>query len=214
MDGNFNATVVGSLSLPIIKGNKLNLQIIGRGNYSKGTAFTTNIENVTRAYGITNGYKLVTNLDKFDLIAGVSGTMNRATFTVGTASRTYILSPNIDISYVFPGNIRLQTDVTYNKLTGRGAAYNTDFTLVNAYMSRQFFKNRGTFKVSVNDLFNDNTGITRSDQGNSIVDQNFNVLKRYYMFSFTYSLTKIAGVAGSTAGQQGGQGQRMRMGGM
>ncbi|RZK91082.1 MAG: hypothetical protein EOO98_06920, partial [Pedobacter sp.] len=121
-------------------------------------------------------------------------------------------APNIDISYMFPGNIRLQTDVTYNQTYGRGDAFNTKYTLVNAYMSRQFFKNKGTFKLSVNDLFNENTGISRSAANNTIVDSNFNVLKRYYMFSFTYSLSKIAGMSGTPGPPQGGG--RMRMGGM
>jgi len=112
---------------------------------------------------------------------------------------------------VFPGNIRLQTDVTYNKLTGRGEGFNTSFTQVNGYISRQFFKNKGTFKLAVNDLFNDNIGIARTATANAIVDQNFNVLKRYFMFSFTYSLSSIAGM--QMPGQQGrGQGN-FRMGG-
>ena len=54
--------------------------------------------------------------------------------------------------------------------------------------------------MSANDLLNQNTGITRSGSGNTITDSNFNVLKRYYMLSFTYSLGQIAGR--STGGMQ------------
>ncbi len=210
VDGSYNATLFGNLGLPIIRGNKLNLQIDGRVNMSRSTNFSSSLENVTKNFGVQNGYKLVSNLDKLDMIAGISGRWDRGTYTIGDETNFYTLSPNIDISYLFPGNIRLQTDVTYNKLSGRGAAYNTDFTMVNAYMSRQFFKNKGTFKLSVNDLFNQNTGISRSASGNSIVDQNFNVLKRYYMISFTYSLSTIAGMSANTQGRGQGGG---RMGG-
>lgn len=215
VDGNFTATMFGNLSQPIIKGNKLTLTINASGNYSKATNLTNSIENVTRDYSISNGYKLVSNLDKFDLIAGINGTMFRSTYsaTQNNNTRYYTLAPNIDISYLFPGNIRLQTDVTYNKVTGRGAGFDTDFTLVNAYISRQFFKNRGTFKVAANDLFNQNTGVTRTTSNNQIQDLNFNVLKRYYMFSFTYTLNRVGGQ--TMGGMPGGQGgQRMRMGGM
>lgn len=211
VDGNFSANVFGNLGLPIIKGNKLTLQINGGGGYNKTTAITTNLTNITNAYSISNSYKLVSNLNKLDLIAGIGGVMNRSTYTLGNNTRFFTLAPNIDISYLFPGNIRLQTDITYNKQTGGGANYDTDYTLVNGYISRQFFKNRGTFKVAVNDMFNQNTGITRSAGSNSITDSNFNVLKRYYMFSFTYSLSQIAGA--STGGQQRTMGG-MRMGGM
>ncbi|RZK60042.1 MAG: hypothetical protein EOO91_02940 [Pedobacter sp.] len=213
VDGNFNANLFGNLGLPLIKGNKLTLQINAGGSYAKSTNITTNLENITKEISLTNGYKLVSNLDKLDMIAGITGTMSKANYTIGNNTTFYRIAPNIDISYLFPGNIRLQTDVTYFKQTGGGVGYDTDYTLVNGYISRQFFNNRGTFKVAVNDMFNQNTGITRSTGSNSITDQNFNVLKRYYMFSFTFSLSKIAGVG--MGGQQGGQRQGgMRMGGM
>jgi hypothetical protein len=213
VDGNYNASLFSSLGLPIIKGNKLNLQIDLRGNLGKATNFTRGLKNVTQNYGILNGYKLVSNLDKLDLIAGVSGRWDHGSYTIGEETNFYTLSPNIDISYLFPGNIRLQTDLSYNQVTGRGTAYNTKFTLMNAYISKLFFKNRGTFKISVNDLLNENTGVTRTANNNAIVDTNFNVLKRYYMFSFTYSLSNIAGKNANMQGP-GGSGQRMRMGGM
>ncbi|RZK26591.1 MAG: hypothetical protein EOO43_02355, partial [Flavobacterium sp.] len=217
VDGNFSANVFGNVGQPIIKGNKLTLNVDFRGSFSKGTEFANAIENITHNYQITNGYRLVSNLDKLDLIAGISGTMFRDTYSITPTQnqRYYTLSPNIDISYLLPGNIRIQSDLTYNRLTGRGDA-NTSYKLVNAYISRQFFKNRGTFKFSVNDLFNENTGIERNGSGNSIQDLTYNVLKRYYMVSFTYSLNKVAGrVMGAPGqGQPGQGGQRMRMGGM
>lgn len=216
VDGNFTGTLFGTLSQPIIKGNKLTLQVNASANYGKSTGFTNNLENITKSFGFSNTYKLVSNLDKLDLIAGITGRVDRDTYsaTPNSNTRYYTLSPNVDISYLFPGNIRLQSDLTYNKYTGRGTA-NSDFTMVNAYMSRQFFKNRGTFKLSVNDLLNQNTGISRTSGANTITDSNFNVLKRYYMFSFTYSLNKVAGrVMGAPQPGQGGQRTMMRGMGM
>jgi hypothetical protein len=216
VDGNFTAAVFGNMSQPIIKGNKLNLQINVNANYDKSTNFTEGSPNVTKSLTLSNGYKLVSNLDKLDLIAGVSGSWIRGNYERLSGTETvnsYTLAPNIDISYLFPGNIRLQTDVTYNQTTGRGEAFNTSYTLVNAYMSRQFFKNKGTFKVSVNDLFNQNTGISRSVGSNQISDVNFNVLKRYYMFSFTYSLGNVGGRSMQGQGQRMGGPGGMRMGG-
>ena len=214
VDGNFSTSVFGTLSQPIIKGNKLTLNIDLNGNFNKATEFTNGLENITHNYSATNRYRLVSNLDKLDLIAGIGGTIFRDTYSITPNSnqRYYTLSPNIDISYLLPGNVRIQSDLTYNRLTGRGDA-NTSYKVVNAYISRQFFKNRGTFKLSVNDLLNENTGVERTGNGNRIQDLTFNVLKRYYMFSFTYSLNRVAGQ--NVGGQQPGQGgQRTMMRGM
>jgi hypothetical protein len=213
VDGNFSASVFSNVGQPIIKGNKLTLQVNLNANYDKSTNISRGLNNVTKSLTLGNGYKLVSNLDKLDLIAGISGSWTHADYTEAATVNSYTLAPNIDISYLFPGNIRLQTDVTYNQTTGRGEEFNTSYTLVNAYMSRQFFKNKGTFKLSVNDLFNENTGISRSVTNNQIVDANFNVLKRYYMLSFTYSLGNVGGRNMNNMPGQGG-GQRMRMGGM
>ena len=212
VDGNFSANMFGTISQPIIKGNKLNLTIDLRGSYAQTTGFSALLENITKNYSVTNGYKLVSNMNKLDLIAGISGTLYRDTYSANVNSNTryYNLAPMIDISYLLPGNIRIQSDLTYNRVAGRGASFDTDFTLVNAYISRQFFKNKGTFKLSANDLLNQNTGILRSGGGNAITDTRFNVLKRYYMLSFTYSLGSIGGrsMGGMQMPGQGGGGQR------
>ena len=204
VDGNFSASVFGNVSQPIIKGNKLSLQSDLRGNYAKSTGFSGLIENVTNSYSATNGYKLVSNLNKLDLIAGISGTMYRDKYSVNVNSNTryYTLAPNIDISYLLPGNIRIQADLTYNQVTGRGAGFDTKYTLINAYISRQFFKNKGTFKLSGNDLLDQNTGVERNGGANTITDLNYNVLKRYYMLSFTYSLGNVAAKS-ATGGMHG-----------
>lgn len=195
VDGNYSGNANVVLGQPILPNNKLNLNATLSGNYSKGTNITSGIENITNNWSLNNNYRFVTNLDKLDLTAGIGGTITRATYsaTPNSNTRFFTLNPSFDVSYLFPGNIRLAVDLDYMKNTGRGEGFNTDFTLVNAYISRQFFKNRGTFKVAVNDALNQNQGISRTATANTITDLNYNVLKRYYMFSFTYSLTRIGG---------------------
>ncbi|TDG37760.1 hypothetical protein EZJ43_01305 [Pedobacter changchengzhani] len=199
--GVYGANASVNLGLPLLPDKKLNLNSSLNGSYNRDVNFTTPNstsapqKNITNSWSLTNKYSLVTNFDKFDLTGGISGTVSSAMYSVNQNQNTryYTLNPNFDISYVFPGNIRLAVDLDYIKNTGRGEGYNTDYTLVNSYISRQFFKNRGTFKIAVNDALNQNQGITRTSSNNTITDLSYNVLKRYYMFSFTYSLTRIAG---------------------
>ncbi|MCX2576323.1 outer membrane beta-barrel family protein [Pedobacter sandarakinus] len=224
VDGVYAGNASVNLGLPLLPERKLTLNASLNANYNRNVNFTSGndnpadlIRNITNAWTITNRYNFVTNFDKFDLTGGISGTYNRATYSAQPNSTTnyYTINPTFDVSYVFPGNIRFAVDLDYIKNTGRGEGYNTQFTLVNSYISRQFFKNRGTFKIAVNDAFNQNQGISRTANNNTITDLNYNVLKRYYMFSFTYSLTRIGGrnMSGDMQmpGQDGGGGRRMRM---
>jgi len=224
VDGVYSGSASVNLGLPLLPERKLNLNASLNANYNRNVNFTSGnnntadlARNITNSWSLTNRYNFVTNFDKFDLTGGISGTINRATYSAQPNSNTryYTINPSFDVSYVFPGNIRLAIDLDYIKNTGRGEGYNTEYTLVNSYISRQFFKNRGTFKLSVNDAFNQNQSISRTATNNTITDLNSNVLKRYYMFSFTYSLTRIGGrnIEGDMPmpGQGGGRGMRMRM---
>ncbi|RYZ96598.1 MAG: hypothetical protein EOP47_23550, partial [Sphingobacteriaceae bacterium] len=176
VDGNYSGNANIVLGQPIIPNNKLNLNATLTTQYSRGTNITSGVDNITNVLTVGNTYRFVTNLDKWDITAGIGGTYNRATYSAQPNSNNtfYTLNPSFDISYVLPLNIRLAIDLDYFKNTGRGAAYNTEYTLVNSYISRQFFKNRGTFKIAVNDALNQNQGISRTATANAISDINYN----------------------------------------
>ncbi|WP_129718230.1 outer membrane beta-barrel family protein [Pedobacter sp. SYP-B3415] len=193
VNGVYSGSLATSLSVPFLPENKLNFHINIGGNYDRDVNFTNARRNITNSWSLRNGYRLVTSLDRLDLSASLSGAINRATYSAqpNANTRFYTFSPSADVSYLFPGDIRLGLDIDYNANTGRGENFDREFTLLNGFISRQFFNGRGTVRASVNDALNQNQGISRTANNNTIQDVSYNVLQRYFMFSFTYSLRQI-----------------------
>lgn len=217
VDGVYSGLLNIALGIPIIKGNKLNLNPSLRATYGRSVNFTNSRENITNEWSISNGYKFVSTFEKFDFTMGVEGTMSRATYSAQESANTryYTLNPNVDMGYMLPGNVRVGLALDYLKNTGRGSGFDNEYTLMNSYISRQFFKNKGTFKFSVNDALNQNQGFSATNSNNTITLLTNNVLKRYYMFTFTYSLNNMMGRSqqGSHMGMPGmGGGRGIRMG--
>jgi len=123
----------------------------------------------------------------------------------------YSLQPNLNTKYFthelgsyanwqLPKNFYFTTEFTYTMNTQRAEGYNANVPLWNASFSKQFMKyNRGEFKLRVFDILNQNVGINRSSNNNYIEDSKTNILRRFLMLSFTYSLSK-SGLGGEKGG--------------
>jgi hypothetical protein len=86
----------------------------------------------------------------------------------------------------------------YNYMSG----FNAKVPLWNASISKQMLHlNRGELKLSVNDLLNKNVRINHNANQNYIEDSRVNSLRRFFLLSFTYSLSKT-GLEKSGAGMK------------
>ena len=85
----------------------------------------------------------------------------------------------------------MSTDFNYYISNQYANGYNANIPLWNASLSKQFLKfKRGEIKLSVNDILNQNTGVSRSTTQNYIEDKRINGLRRFLLLGFTYSLSK------------------------
>ena len=139
----------------------------------------------------------------FDVAVGGGVNWNNTKYSLQAEQNTnyFAYTANFDFNAYLPGGFTAGTDVDYTSNTGRADGFNTKFTLWNAYVSKSFLKNkRGEIKLSINDILNQNTGISRNSNANYIEDTRYTVLKRYAMLTFTYSLSKFGGVGGAGGG--------------
>jgi hypothetical protein len=81
------------------------------------------------------------------------------------------------------------TQAAHNYYDGLTDGFNQNFILWNMSIGRKFLKdNRGDFRLTVFDLLNQNTSISRTVTAAYIEDVQTVVLNRYVMATFTYNI--------------------------
>jgi hypothetical protein len=94
-----------------------------------------------------------------------------------------------------PGKVNITSDVNYT-YTGETIYFGESFSqvIVNTSLNKTFFKGDNLkLSLSGNDLLNQNRGFRRTSIGNSITQNSYNNIKRYFMFSVTWDFNKMGG---------------------
>jgi hypothetical protein len=87
-------------------------------------------------------------------------------------------------------------DYTYTNTggTGQSGGYNASVPLLNPSIAKQLFKKKNAeLRLTVFDLLNQNTSVSKTVNGGTISYNRNNVLTRYAMLTFTYNLNNFAG---------------------
>jgi hypothetical protein len=150
----------------------------------------------------SNSYSASINLSKykekkFEFYANIGPTYNTSISSLqpqnnsnGAGFTTYH-----SLSYFLPGKFLIGTDGNY-EYQAPTKAFDNAFkrALINAFIQKSFFKDESLkLKANANDLFNQNTGFRRFASGNSISQNSYTTIKRYFMFSLIYDFSKMGG---------------------
>ena len=131
--------------------------------------------------------------DKLNLSLTSSLNYSKTKYSLPSArnSKYFTQEYGVDLDWQFAKGFLLATDFNYRINNQYAAAFNTKVSLWNASISKQVLHfNRGELKLSVKDLLNQNIGINRNANQNYIEDSRVNSLRRFFLLSFTYNLTK------------------------
>ncbi|MBC7850296.1 MAG: outer membrane beta-barrel protein [Chitinophagaceae bacterium] len=197
LDGAMNMNSFVTLGLPLrtMKGSNFNFNNSIR--FNKDVSLLNKLQNTTKALVISQSVGI--NLDfkqkvNFGVNASLAYNDVRYSLQTGTVSRNqkyYTQTYSADFSYMALKNFTILTDFDYYINTGRGEGFNQSIPMWNASIAHQIFKKRnGELKFSVNDLLNQNQAIARNVGDNYIEDTRSLVIKRYFMLTFTYNLSK------------------------
>jgi len=193
-NGNYNifAAIDASCKLKAIK-SYLSLDVYGR--FSNNIQLTNGIVSDTKDLNIQPELRLTCNpTENLDLTLNALVEYDKAVYSVQpTLSNSYFKQQyDFDIIDELPGNWVVSSNFSYIINTGRAPGFNSSFPLLAASISRFILKNnRGEVRLSVSDALNKNVSTIRNITQSYIEDSHTQVLRRYFMLGFVYSLTRV-----------------------
>jgi hypothetical protein len=209
VNGVYNANGTVSFGFPVhfLKGS---IDLSSNLMYYKGKQLisdatnkieTNKINTVTLGPGIRLDMNPTEKLN-LALSAGLNYSKSRYSIQSTRNSKYFNQEYSAEIALQLSKGFFFATDFNYTITNQYSTGFNARVPLWNASISKQLLHfNRGELKLSVQDLLNKNIGINRSTNQNYIEDSRVNSLKRFFLLSFTYSLTKT-GL--NNAGNSGG----------
>ncbi len=189
VSGNFNF----GWPVKIMKGGNFNMNT--SINHNREANLINNIKNFTGNFSFGEELRLSYNY-KESLDVGINAGINynsvRYTIQKERNNSYYTHNYSADITYTFLEDFSLSTDIDYTGYIGRTSDFNQKFTRWNASVAKQLFKNkRGELRLSVMDVLNQNTNISRNVADNYIEDVQNTALKRFGLLTFTYKLNNV-----------------------
>ena len=169
----------------------------GNINYSNNISYVNDLQNTGHSWVFSPIAKFRLDLDTLmDSEISVNYTINTTKYSipspVNNSARTWVFALN-GRNYFFKDWI-LGYDLSKTLNHGFSTTVNANPTILNLYLERQFLKkNMASLRIQAFDLFNQNTGISRSVSANSITDNRVNRLARYFLLSFSLRLQQFAG---------------------
>ncbi|HNA16385.1 MAG TPA: outer membrane beta-barrel protein, partial [Ferruginibacter sp.] len=212
VDGYWSLRSFITYAMPL-KFMKSNLSINGGFTYGNTPGLINNIRNNSKSYVYNAGVVLASNISEY-----VDFNIN---YSVNFNNVTNSIQPSLDNKYVQQSagaqlNLLskkgwfIQNDISNQSYSGLSGGFNQRYWLWNAGIGKKFLKKQqAELKLTVFDLLKQNQSITRTATDSYIQDVQNQVLRQYFMLTFTYNL-KNFGTAkpGNNSGFE-----RERMGG-
>ncbi len=193
VDGVYSLNGNISYSMPL-RFMKASMEVSSRINYNSDKQFFNNVENRIKTLTLGPSFRLdISPTDKISFTLQTDFGINNTKYSQQTDQDNKYFSQeySTSVDWQLPKNFFFSTDFSYTINTRRAEGFNTNIPIWNAGFSKQFMKyNRGEIKLSVADILNENVNISRSTGQNSIEDREVNTLRRFFLLSFTYSITK------------------------
>jgi hypothetical protein len=190
-----NGTVSWGFPVRFLKGS---LDISSNIAYDKGKQLVGDAVNepqLNKINTITLGPQVRLDMNPAEkLNLSLTGGLNysKSQYSIESARNSKFINQeySVQIDWQLPKGFFFSSDLNYS-IYNYMSGFNTKVPLWNANVSKQMLHfNRGELKLSVNDILNKNVRINHNANQNYIEYTRVNSLRRFFLLSFTYSLSK------------------------
>ncbi|MGA9120734.1 MAG: outer membrane beta-barrel protein [Bacteroidota bacterium] len=191
LNGYWNVRSFFTYGLPFsLLGSTLNLN--SGVTFSRTPALLNAVRSTGNSVAFTEGFVLGSNLSEdFDFTISYSGnyTLSRNSQQANANSNSYSHTASLRWVWTFWNGFVLRNDVTNALTNGLAEGFNQNSVLWNISLGKKLFaEERGEIKMGVTDLLGQNKSVNRSVTGTYIDDTSNEVLTRYFLVTFTYTL--------------------------
>jgi hypothetical protein len=195
IDGYFTLRSFLGFGVPV-KALKTNVNINANVSYTQTPTFFNNKKYFSNAESYGGGIVLSSNIsESIDFTLSSFGSYNfvknssNGGESLAEDNKYYSINSSARLNLMFLNGFVYRADLTHTYYNGLTAGYNQDYIMLNMSIARKVFKNKsGELKLSVNDLLKQNQSVTRTYSDFYYEDVRSNVVGRYYLLTFTYTI--------------------------
>lgn len=191
MDGYFNLRSFFTYSMPV-SFLWSNLNLSATVSYSRTPGLINGVTNYSKSLNYGGGLVLASNIGpELDFSLSTNSSFSNVKNTIrSTQNQTYFnQNSRLRFMSIFWEGFFIQTELNHQYDQGLQSSYNRNSLLCNLSFGKKLFSSdQGEIRVSVYDVFNQNTNIQRNLTESYLEDSRTNVLGRYWLLTLSYNL--------------------------
>jgi hypothetical protein len=207
VNGNWSANSLLTYGVAI-EPMKCNLNLSGGVSYSRIPGLVNNELSISSTYVPTASLVLSSNVsEKIDFTFSYSATYNviQNTIQTNTNNNYFGHTAGGKFNWLFWKGFVFNTSLTNTYYESNSQGFNQDIFIWSAALGYKFLKDKSLdIRAGVNDIFNQNSGLSRTVSQTYVEDDRTKVLGRYILFTATWTLRYYKKT--DTGGYSGGGG--------
>ncbi len=169
-----------------------NLNLTSGFTYTRTPGLIQGDMSIANSYAMSAGAVVSSNISpEVDFTLSYTGNYTISRYSLQEQSNTnyFYHTAGVRVNLIFLDGIVLRNDVNNTLYTGLAGGYNQDIVIWNVGLGKKFLADqRGELRVTANDILNQNKNVSRSITDSYVQDTENQVLPRYFLLTFTYTL--------------------------